>query len=154
MTPLIRHRVENWKPLSIEIKDLEVKKDHTQWELIQMRFPTANGLLDFAENYKAKGFSELVLLRVWRFGLFDPCYTLLKSQNRDLMLFVYLWDYRYICILHMCYFSFIMGRVSMQNYFRPQPRSDPLFISVYSLQSTHSILHSMPTILLHCDMTQ
>ena len=40
--------------------------------------------------------------------------------------------------------------LSVQNYFQPQPRSNPWFISVH----THSISHLIPTILNHCAMTQ
>ena len=96
----------------------------------------------------------------WVFRLFNPSYTHKKCRNCDLMLFCK--TVETFLFLHMCnpalsklIFNLLTGRVSAQNYFRRQLRSN-LFISVHthSILSTHSIPHLMPTILIHCAMTR
>ena len=80
--------------------------------------------------------------------------------------------YLFICktvetfvFLHMCnpalsklIFNLLTGRVSVQNYFRQQPRWNPSFIfgfvHTHSILSTHSIPNLILTILIHCAVTQ
>ena len=46
-------------------------------------------------------------------------------------------------------FNLLMGRVSMQNYFQPQPCSDASFISVYPSTTFHSTFNALDNRSLH-----
>ena len=85
-----------------------------------------------------------------------------KCRNCDLMLFVYLLDWRKMCILAHVYFSFIEVDFQFPRGEGKRAKLLPAAASFRSLVhfrlrvyvSTHSILHSMPTMLIHCAMTQ
>ena len=95
-------------------------------------------------------------------GWFGFLIQVTHFRSAEIAIWCYLFICRKLAFLHMCnpalsklIFNLLTGRVSAQNYFRRQLRSN-LFISVHthSILSTHSIPHLMPTILIHCAMTQ